>query len=174
MAVGNLEFIKSASGTSVSSLSVTDCFSDKYDVYMVSVNDLDQTAQNYIEARVIDSGGVDSTSNYEYASLELASNTTFAEKRNTGQTSLATSISYQGTEDYRGAGITMYVFNPYDSSNYTFVQSQSSANYSTGTGISIGYKMIGVHKVAEQITGINFFPRSGTLDNMTINVFGVK
>ena len=33
MAVGNLEFIKSASGTSVSSLSVTDCFSANYDVY---------------------------------------------------------------------------------------------------------------------------------------------
>ena len=35
MAVGNLEFIKSASGSSVSSLSVTDCFSANYDVYKI-------------------------------------------------------------------------------------------------------------------------------------------
>ena len=32
----NLQFIKSASGTSVSSLSVTDCFSANYDVYQVA------------------------------------------------------------------------------------------------------------------------------------------
>jgi len=168
---GNLEFIKSASGTSVSTLSVTDCFSDKYDVYMVSISKLDQSAQNYIEARVIDSGGVDSTTNYDYASLELGAGTAFAEKRNTGQTAWATSISYQNTGADDGVGITMYIFNPYDSSSYTFVKSQSSAYYSSG---GLGYKMIGVHKVAEQITGINFFPRSGTLDNMTINVYGVK
>jgi len=168
---GSLEFIKSASGSGVSSLSVTDCFSDKYDVYMVSITKLDLSVQNYIEARVIDSGGVDSTSNYDFASLELVANTSFAEKRNTGQTGWATSISYQNTGADDGVGITMYVFNPYDSSSFTFVKSHSSAYYSGG---GLGYQMIGVHKVAEQITGINFFPRSGTLDNMTINVYGVK
>tara|TARA_Y100000361_G_scaffold139447_1_gene142511 strand:+ start:256 stop:768 length:513 start_codon:yes stop_codon:yes gene_type:complete len=167
----NLEFIKSASGTSVSSLSVTDCFSDTYDVYMVSITKLDQSAQDYIEARLIDSVGIDSTSNYDFASLELLAAGSFTEKRNTGQTGWATSISYQNTGADDGVGITMYVFNPNDSSSYTFVKSHSSAYYSGG---GLGYKMIGVHKVAEQITGINFFPRSGTLDNMTINVYGVK
>ena len=33
----NLEFIKSASGTSVSSLTVTDCFNADYDVYKVYI-----------------------------------------------------------------------------------------------------------------------------------------
>jgi len=167
----NLQFIKSASGSGVSSLSVTDCFNANYDVYMVSITKLDQSAQNYIEARLIDSGGVDSTSNYDFASLELLAGAGFSEKRNTGQTGWATSISYQNTGADDGVGITMYIFNPNDSSSYTFVKSHSTAYYS---GAGIGYKMIGVHKVAEQITGINFFPRSGTLDNMTINVYGVK
>jgi len=166
----NLQFIKSASGTSVSSLSVTDCFSDKYDVYMVSITKLDQSAQNYIQARFIDSGGVDSTANYDFASLIMESATSFTESRNTGQTSFASSISFQGTGADNGVGVTMYVFNPNDSSSFTFMKSQSSAYYTH----SIGTKMIGVHKVAEQITGINFFPASGTLDNMTINVYGVK
>ena len=167
----NLQFIKSASGSGVSSLSVTDCFNANYDVYMVSITKLDQSAQNYIEARLIDSGGVDSTSNYDFASLELLAGAGFSEKRNTGQTGWATSISYQNTGADDGVGITMYIFNPNDSSSYTFVKSHSTAYYSGG---GIGYKMVGVHKVAEQITGINFFPRSGTLDNMTINVYGVK
>ena len=168
---GSLEFIKSATGSSVSSLSVTDCFSDTYDVYMISISKLDQTATDYIEARVIDSGGVDSTSNYNFASLEMLAGAGFTQKRNTGQTGFATSISYQGSGADDAVGITMYVFNPNDSSSFTFVKSHSSAYYSGG---GIGFKMIGVHKVAEQITGINFFPRSGTLDNMTINVYGVK
>ena len=33
----NLEFIKSATGTSVTSLDVTDCFSADYDVYKVTL-----------------------------------------------------------------------------------------------------------------------------------------
>jgi len=168
--MGNLEFIKSASGTSVSSLSVTDCFSVKYDVYMVSISKLDQSAQNYIQARFIDSGGsVISDAEYDYASLIMEASTSFTEIRNTGQTSFASSISYQGTGADDGVGVTMYVFNPNDSSSFTFMKSQSSAYYTH----SIGTKMIGVHKVAEQITGINFFPASGTLDNMTINVYGL-
>jgi hypothetical protein len=40
----------------------------------------------------------------------------------------------------------------------------------------IGRKYIGVHKVAEQITGINIFESLGasTITNAKINVFGVK
>jgi hypothetical protein len=166
----NLQYIKSASGSSVSTQSVTDCFSDKYDVYMVSINKLDQTAQNYLDARLIDSGGVDSTANYNYAGLEVLAGAGFAEKKNTGQT-LWANLNYQGTEAYRGAGLIMYIFNPYNSSSYTYFTSHSVAHYSSS---ALGYKTIGVHKVNEQITGIQFLPRSGSFDNITINVFGVK
>ena len=34
-------------------------------------------------------------------------------------------------------------------------------------------KGIGVHKSAEQITGVNFFPNADTFD-LTVNVYGVK
>ena len=168
MAVGNLEFIKSASGTSVSSLSVTDCFSASYDVYYVSVTDLNPDATNYQYARFIDSGGVDSTTNYDSASLALRNWTTFAELRSVNQTSIQY-ISYRGT-DTNGTGIGMYVFNPY-SSSYTFTTAQSSTQLGAGT---FGVKHISVHKVAEEITGINFFPASGTYNNISINVYGVK
>ena len=70
---GSLEFIKSASGTSVSSLSVTDCFSADYDVYAIASTSQEQTgtATLYSYMRFINSGGVVSTSNYDYASLRL-------------------------------------------------------------------------------------------------------
>ena len=169
----NLEFIKSASGSSVSTLSVTDCFSSQYDVYMVSISNLDQSAQNYLSTRFIDSGGsVISDAEYDRASLIMEANVSFTENRAEGETHFASSISFQGTGEDDGVGITMYVFNPNDSSNFTFIKSQSSAYYSHG----IGTKFIGVHKVAEQITGINFFVMgtSSTLDNIVVNVYGVK
>ena len=169
----NLEFIKSASGSSVSSLSVTDCFSDEYDLYKISISKLDQSAQNYLTARFIDSGGsVISNAEYDRASLIMEANVTFTENRATGQTSFNSSISFQGTGADDGVGITMYVFNPNDSSSFTFIKSQSSSYYNHG----IGTKMIGVHKVAEQITGMNFFVMgtSSTLDNIIVNVYGVR
>ena len=166
---GSLEFIKSATGSSVSSLSVTDCFSDTYDVYFVSITKLNRSTAQYLRLKVIDSGGVDSTANYDLAALEMESSTSFAELKNTNQDQF-TSLQYQGTGADDGAGLSMYVFNPFDSSSFTFFQSQSVGYYSSGL---IGHKMIGVHTVAEQILGLQFFPTSGTFD-LTVNVFGVK
>jgi len=166
----NLEFIKSASGTSVSSLSVTDCFSADYDVYYVSISKADLSTAGYHYARFIDSGGVDSTANYDSAGLSTRSYTTFGQMRFTGQTYI-NNIAYQTTNASDGTGISFYVFNPYDSSSYTFALAQTSS-FNSGSGL-FGVKHISVHKVAEQITGINFFPASGTYDNITINVYGL-
>jgi hypothetical protein len=167
----NLQFIKSATGTSVSSLSVTDCFTDAYDVYYISITKADLSAANYQYARFIDSGGVDSTSNYDSAGLSTRSYDAFGEMRFTGQTNI-NNIAYQSANNSDGTGISFYVFNPYDSSSYTFALGQSSS-FNSGSGL-FGVKHISVHQVAEQITGINFFPASGTYDNIKINVYGVK
>ena len=53
----NLEFIKSASGSGVSSLSVTDCFSADYDVYFVQVAKSLNSVEANLDIRFIDSGG---------------------------------------------------------------------------------------------------------------------
>ena len=165
---GNLEFIKSASGTSVSSLSVTDCFSSEYDVYQVTVTKLQTSTSANIDVRFVNSGGVVSTSTYDEAILVLFSNTTFTEIRSTGVTSIG-GISF-GNGATTGASINMTVFNPNDSSSYTFLTDQSNA----WTGVLQGYKGIGVEKTAQTITGINFFPSTGTLTEMEIAVYGVK
>jgi len=167
---GSLEFIKSASGTSVSSLSVTDCFSAKYDVYQITVVESDTSATGWQKINFIDSGGIDTTANYDFASLELRTYTGFGEDRYTNQTNLPL-VWYQDENPTDFGGYTCYIFNPFDSSSYTFMQGQ-------GMGIigasAIGVKQIGVHKVAEQITGIAFTPLSGTYDSLTVNIYGVK
>ena len=164
--MSNLRFIKSASGSTVSSLSVTDCFSADYDIYQVTITTLQTSTAANIDVRFIDTGGVVSTSTYDEAILILPSNTGFSEIRNTGQTSIG-GVSYGGGDAY-GVSINMMVFNPNDSSSYTFLTDQSNA----WTGVLQAYKGIGVEKTAQTITGINFFPSSGTI-TMEISVYGV-
>ena len=169
----NLEFIKSASGTSVSSLSVTDCFSASYDVYQVLIAKLDSNSTGaYLYLRFIDSGGsVISDLEYDIAEMDLTSySSPYAENRGTGQNKgLLGYAGGTGTADMGGFLTTVY--NPNDSSSYTFYNGQSSMKGASGLA---GAKYIGVHKSAEQITGINILPSAGTLDNITVNVYGVK
>jgi hypothetical protein len=59
---------------------------------------------------------------------------------------------------------------------YTFMKSQGSVQDSLNGNQLMGGKHIGVHKVAEQITGINFSLSDGaTLDEgMKFSIYGVK
>jgi len=68
----NLQFIKSASATSVSSLQITNCFNANYDVYKVVI-DNDNGSNNDLFIRVINDSGtvISSGSKYDYANLEL-------------------------------------------------------------------------------------------------------
>jgi len=170
----NLEFIKSASGTSVSALDLTDCFSADYDVYYLSISKLDQNSvSNEVKINFLDSGGSQITSaNYDQATLVLKSNTTFSESRNTGLTFDFIGYGVRDSED--GIGLGMYIFNPYDSSSYTFYTVQNSYIVLSGAYLE-GYKKIGVLKLAQQLSGIRFAcGNSGTYDNITVNIFGVK
>ena len=167
----NLEFIKSASGSSVNTLDIDDCFSDKYDVYKLVIAKLALATAGYQRLRVIDSGGVDSTANYDGAFLEMISGSAFVEGRSTGSTEISY-FGYGGSASSNLGGNVLYVYNPYDSSSYTFFQWQST-QYENTNNWGRGTKGIGVHKVAEQITGINMFPQTGNYDNITINVYGL-
>jgi len=168
----NLQFIKSASGTSVSSLSVTDCFSATYDVYEVTATfDKSTSASNWSSLRFIDSGGsVISASEYDYASLTLLSYASFPEEKGTSQTGISR-VNFLHTS-LVGGDTKFTIYNPYDSSSYTFTNFQ---NVSSTSGNMFGGKVIGVHKSAEQITGLNIVGDSAyTFDNITVNVYGVK
>lgn len=167
MAVGNLEFIKSGSGTSVSDLSITDCFSDKYDVYQVVIDTID-FANGDLFFRFINSGGVVSSANYDDAVLLMRSYGAFAELQTVGGTSLG-SIGFSDLSDKGGATV-ITIFNPFNSSSYSFAQWQNAGVSSIGTPARKG---IGVLKVAESHTGINF-TASSTILGVSARVYGVK
>ena len=169
----NLEFIKSASGTSVSFLDVTDCFSADYDVYYFSLTKVKRASgDNFVTIRYLDSGGtvIDQTE-YDYAALETRAYTSFGESKASNVSSIK-EIGYGSSNATDIGGISLYVYNPYDSSSYTFLTSQSSS-VRAGFG-NWGSKVIAVHKVAEQLSGVRFIAEASTYDNITVNVYGVK
>ena len=166
----NLEFIKSASGSSVSTLDVDNCFSDKYDVYKILISKLDLSANAELRIKYKNSSGLVTTSTYDYALLNLKSYNVFTETRVPSTTFLYTAFAYSPTSN--AIGNQCYIFNPYDSSSYTLAQGQSSS-YLNGFG-SYGTKWIGVEKTAQQIVGIQFLPSTGSFDNLDVKVYGVK
>tara|TARA_R100001163_G_C5042874_1_gene180690 strand:+ start:383 stop:895 length:513 start_codon:yes stop_codon:yes gene_type:complete len=167
----SLQFIKSASGTDVASLSITG-FTSQYNVYAIHIPKLIQNGNNDIRARFVDnSGSVISDSEYDFASMVMNSHSSFSE----GQDTSATSIDSLGVNDQNetyGIGNTTYIFNPADSSSYTFLLSQNAGMRDIGKLRS--YKLIGVHKVEETITGFNIFGESGGNISATIVLYGVK
>ena len=165
-----LQFIKSASGTSVSSLSVTDCFSADYDVYQVIMTDFVSTVGVNPRYQVINSSGVVTTNTYDWATLLLNTTSTFGEQGNTNINYIGLiGVVYENAT--LGIGTTTSVFNPYDSSSYTFFNSQASSTYN---GNTYGYKVIGVEKTAQQITGINVTNAGSGTFSATVKVYGVK
>ena len=166
----NLQFIKSASGFGVTTLSVADCFSSNYDVYFLQVTKADFASNAYIWARFIDSGGsVISDSEYDYAALDMYSNTGYTELKGTAQSAIPNfGLSQSGSADF--GGLSMYIYSPYDSTAYTFTTIQSSSYSTDGRGT----KLTGVHKSAEQLSGIQLNRSAGDAFDMEINMYGVK
>lgn len=164
-----LELIKQQTGSSVTALAVENCFTADYDVYILQVAKGDFASNAYIWARFIDSGGsVITDSEYAYGSLDMYSNTGFAELKSTSVTAIpGFGLSTAGSADF--GGITMYIFNPY-ASKYTFMTVQSS---SKSTNL-IGNKIMGAHKSQEQLSGIQLNRSAGDSFDMTINMYGVK
>ena len=170
-----LEFIKSETGTSVATLSITNCFSDNYDVYAIIMGNSDIAADGgFFRYRFLDSGGsVISAAEYDNAGLRLNAAAAFAESRSTNETYMSGISSSTGALTAEGGTAITYVFNPYDSSSYTFTLTQSvNAN---GSSSLQGFKFINVHKSAEQITGFHILSDpSRTFETVEFSVYGVK
>mgnify|MGYP003145267168 CR=1 FL=1 len=172
---GSLEFIKSASGSGVSTLDITNCFSDDYDIYAIILGKSDMSSDaGFLRYRLIDSGGsVISGSEYDNAGLRFSTSVTYPQTKGTNQTFMTgISSSTGGLTEEGGTAIT-YVYQPYNSSRYTFAQTQSVN--ATGSSVVQGFKFINVHKRQEQITGFHILSSpSKTFENVELSVYGVK
>ena len=170
MTVGNLEFIKSATGSSVSSLSVTDCFSAKYDVYEIIIRNFQSSASTNGNFRFLDSSNAEITSsNYDIAKLNLKSYTSFSEVTATNQTLIETGLFTVTSSDGTGE-LVIRAFTPFDSSDFSFLLIQG-AGIRVSSGLD-GYKNIAVLKSAEQCKGFSILADSGTV-SLAVSVYGL-
>jgi len=172
----NLEFINSFKNTTggIATFQLTNIFSDKYDVYKIVYEYKGNDISGYVRFKLIDSGGsVISDAEYSKASLAMRSYNTFFENKNNGTSTNMGEVGYN--QDF-GAGGEMTIFNPYDSSSFTFAIN-SNAGGTTSGGNLFGYKSINSHNVAEQITGLEFSVTGGGsyyFNYIQASIYGVK
>ena len=173
----NLHFIKEFNSTaSMSNASLTDCFNEEFDVYEIYVTHLSSNSNvMYTYGRLLDSSNsVISSNNYDWANYDMHCDTTFTEQRDDNRNFFF--VTFSGGVNYQQmGGLKLTVFNPYSSSDYTFLTIQGSLQDSLNGNKMMGSKGIAVLKSAETIKGIHFLPNSGTFDEgMKFTVYGVK
>ena len=172
MAVGNLEFIKSETGTSVTNFDITDIFSDKYDVYQINITEyINDDLSNFFNMRFLDSGGtVISAVEYAWANLNMKAYAAFTQNKSASDSAIQ-NIGYSQSDADSTVGNNITIYNPFDSSSYTFCHFQT-ASFVAGFG-GLGAKAIGVHKSAETISGVRFY-FGNSANSIKASVYGVK
>ena len=172
--MSNLRLINETTVSSgVATVNITDVFSSDYDIYKIvsTANILDADKDIYM--RYINSSGLIVTdSNYDTATLTMKGHSSYSETPST-----KVNINYGGlfnlTSGNESGGAVEYVFNPTDTSSYTFGINQSIGMYSTGT---YGTKGIRVLKQTNSITGIHLYNGEST-DNFgggTVKIYGLR
>ena len=149
--------------SSVSSVNITDVFSADFDIYCYT-ND-----NSYINANLINSSGsVITDTDYDYAFQNLFSN----QSPSTPISSSADNITgfMDSTQNDLSAGVVTWIFNPFNSSYYTFGLSQTIS-----TQNQRAKKAIGVLHQKVSIIGFQLYNTAGdNLDAGTIRTYGLR
>ena len=172
--MSNLRLINETTVSSgVATVNVTDVFSSDYDIYKIvsTANILNADKDIYIRY-ISENGTVITASNYDTATLTMKGHSSYSETPST-----KVNINYGGlfnlTSGNESGGAVEYVFNPTDTSSYTFGINQSIGMYSTGV---YGTKGIRVLKQTNSITGIHLYNGEST-DNFgggTVKIYGLR
>ena len=172
--MSNLRLLNETTVSSgVATVNITDVFSSDYDIYKIVSTANILNADKDIYMRYINSSGsIVSASNYDTATLTMKGHSSYSETPST-----KVNINYGGlfnlTSGNESGGAVEYVFNPTDTSSYTFGINQSIGMYSTGT---YGTKGIRVLKQTNSITGIHLYNGEST-DNFgggTVKIYGLR
>ena len=177
--MSNLRLINETTASSVSSVSITDVFSADFDIYQITFNNLVQatSSDTFSYLRFLNSSGSQiTTSNQDWAIHVVRAGSTFQESRSTNQATIWHSI-YNCVNESDFGGATMYIFNPYSDSSYTFIINQSYFRYDGTSGGTIGaegYKQIAVLKATQRVEGIKFYNQVGNFANFDCKIYGLR
>jgi hypothetical protein len=165
--MSNLRLINETTASSVSSVSITDVFSADFDIYKITAVGDFTNGNQVVNSRFINSSGsVVSTSNYDYAILSMESSSSFNQDRSTNNSFMRRMVYSHNGNDF---GFTLYIFNPYSSSSYSFGLWQGEG---VPTGGGTGAKGIGVLKQTASMTGIQFYNVDFT--DISVKCYGLR
>ena len=171
--MSSLRYITEGSASSVSSFSITDVFTSDFDIYKVVIDTIDFSNADLFMRFVNSNGSIIDASSYDDAVMLQRSYGAFGEVNNVGATSLGSIGFYDSTSGVganKGGATTLYVFNPANSLFYTSAIWQNAGVSGSGTPVRKG---VGILKIAESHTGINFNASSSIL-NVRARIYGVR
>lgn len=162
--MASLELVKSVSGTSVTSIDVTNVFTSTYKKYLMVYQGDISSSNSTIDMRLLDSGGSAITSNYRYGvrNQELTSQ---SEIQSTSDTKFERIVYTHNTNNFGGR---MFIYNPYESV-YTFMSFRSYGINSANVTYTAGG---GSLDNAATHTGLTIF--DATFSTIEIDIYGVK
>jgi len=142
---------------------------DSNDVYMLTVNNfIPSTDSQDMKIRVVESGTPNSTSNYDIAAKLLRADTTFGNDSNTNDTSFDTSTSV-GNDTGECANWIFYIYNAYNSSEFTFFTQETTML--SHTALLIGRQGGCVFTSASEVEGLQMFAGSGNIASGTFTLY---
>ena len=166
----SLRLVKQTNITStVSAVDFTDVFSSNFDIYQITFSNADADTTVDVNVNFINSSGtiLQGSSDYEYAWYRLR-NDTFSDVRSTGATTLQNGLGQFATVGGSSVG---YILNPFSTSSYTFLLSQSGG-MSGSEGRMI--KFIGVLQRKDRVTGIRIVASGVNFTTGKVAVYGVR
>tara|TARA_A100001015_G_scaffold300110_1_gene385085 strand:- start:613 stop:1128 length:516 start_codon:yes stop_codon:yes gene_type:complete len=164
--------INDFSATNASTLSMTNIFSAKYNVYDIFIDDMDTTTLTWIRGRLIDaSDNVLSNSVYDESTMELLNHVTFIDSYGINQT--AWNRLMRGyDQSFAWGGMKLTIFNPFSSSDYTHAICESTGEQS---GSMFGARSSFVYTANTSCTGFQIASGDGNnMDDIFVKVYGYK
>ena len=160
--------------SAVSSVTLTGIDST-YDVYQVVGSNIRPASGYQLEARVTKGGSAQSDSEYDWAYKGMYTGGSFV---NEGESNRDSFFIYNGYEETtasgRGNGLSMYLFNFNNASEYSFFTLEQTYLHSTG---NLGGNQGGcVHTVASASDGVQFIWDGGVVnfEQGTFSLYGLK
>ena len=177
-----LVLIKEVTANNANVVQVTDCFSETYSHYYITITDHQPASQrenNSADFRLINSSGNIVAQDYDAKALFFrgyGGSDSVVDLGGTGRDDLA--ILYSDTNAEGGsANMVMYIFNPYANDKYTFVTHQGSGTMSYPSSTEKGYMQFGsgVYKSTDRITGFSVTNRDNyNISSGKYRVYGLK
>ena len=163
--MGLLQVATTKLETATSSVTLTGIDSD--DLYLLSLNNVAPTSDNYyLKLKFTESGTANSTSNYDYAQKFIRANSSFLTLGGENSAGVNITNHTNGTGTSETTNGIFYIYNANNSSEYTFMNTLSSNRDSSGR--NYGSQGGLVFTVASSVDGVNFAYNVGNIQTGSV------